>query len=61
MANPEHLAILKQGVDQWNKWRAEHTEVRPSLIGAGLRRAVIVPSVGNHLPQRGSPPPLTEA
>src|ERR1051326_4141576 len=22
MANPEHLAILKQGVDVWNKWKA---------------------------------------
>ena len=21
MANPEHLAILKQGVELWNKWR----------------------------------------
>ena len=21
MANPEHLAILKQGVEQWNQWR----------------------------------------
>ena len=24
MANPEHLEILKQGVEQWNKWRKEH-------------------------------------
>ncbi len=21
MANPEHLAILKQGVEVWNEWR----------------------------------------
>ncbi len=26
MANPEHLAILKQGVEKWNKWREEHPE-----------------------------------
>jgi hypothetical protein len=27
MANPEHLAILKQGVERWNEWR----KVRPGL------------------------------
>jgi uncharacterized protein YjbI with pentapeptide repeats len=31
MANPEHLAILKQGVEQWNKWREGHPEVVPDL------------------------------
>jgi len=30
MANPEHLAILKQGVEVWNKWR-EATFERPDL------------------------------
>ncbi len=39
MANPEHLEILKQGVEQWNKWRKEHPEVRPDLSGADLCRA----------------------
>ena len=24
MANEEHLKILKQGVEQWNKWRSEN-------------------------------------
>jgi uncharacterized protein YjbI with pentapeptide repeats len=37
MANQEHLDILKQGVDAWNKWREEHPEVRPNLGGANLR------------------------
>ena len=23
MANPEHLAILKRGVEEWNEWRKE--------------------------------------
>lgn len=31
MANPEHLKILKQGVEAWNKWREENPEVRPDL------------------------------
>ena len=33
MANPEHLAILKQGVGVWNQWRAKHPAVRPDLSG----------------------------
>ena len=39
MANEEHLAILKQGVDVWNKWREEHTEVKPQLLDADLSQA----------------------
>jgi len=39
MANPEHLKILKQGVEQWNKWREEHPDVEPDLSGANLLRA----------------------
>lgn len=36
MANEEHLAILKQGVDAWNEWRYENTRVYPDLRGAEL-------------------------
>jgi len=36
MANPEHLEILKQGVEQWNKSRNEHPEVTPDLSEANL-------------------------
>jgi hypothetical protein len=36
MANEEHLAILRQGVEVWNKWREENPDVRPDLNGARL-------------------------
>jgi hypothetical protein len=37
MANPEHLAKLKEGVEAWNRWRKEFPDVRPFLNGADLR------------------------
>jgi hypothetical protein len=39
MANPEHLAILKQGVEEWNKWKGQHLELRPDLMRAKLSEA----------------------
>ncbi len=36
MANKEHLAILKQGVDAWNNWRKQDPDVMPDLDGAPL-------------------------
>jgi hypothetical protein len=37
MANPEHLEILNQGVEAWNKWRLDHQEVlHPDLKDADL-------------------------
>ncbi len=39
MANQEHLDILKQGVDVWNQWRKEHTDIQPDLSRADLSRA----------------------
>ena len=36
MANIEHLAILKQGVSAWNRWRKEHPDIRPDLSRADL-------------------------
>jgi uncharacterized protein YjbI with pentapeptide repeats len=38
MADEEHLKILKQGVEQWNKWRLEN-HIRPDLSGADLSSA----------------------
>ena len=31
MANEEHLKLLEQGVDVWNKWREDNLEVKPDL------------------------------
>src|SRR5919199_744772 len=39
MANEEHLALLKQGVDAWNEWKANNPDIRPNLsfaTGNGL-------------------------
>ncbi len=38
LANQEHLAILKQGVDVWNKWRDEHRDMLPDLSYINLNR-----------------------
>jgi uncharacterized protein YjbI with pentapeptide repeats len=39
MANEEHLALLRQGVAVWNRWREEHDEPHPDLHGADLCQA----------------------
>jgi hypothetical protein len=39
MANPEHLKILEQGAEAWDKWRDEHPDVYPDLEDADLRAA----------------------
>ena len=36
MANPKHLAILKQGVEVWNRWRADHPDETPELTRADI-------------------------
>lgn len=37
MANPEHLDLLQQGVERWNRWYKKHYwEVTPDLRGADL-------------------------
>lgn len=39
MANEEHLAILEQGVEVWNRWREEHPNITPDLRKANLLMA----------------------
>ena len=36
MANPDHLDLLRQGVKQWNEWRAGNPEIKADLRGADL-------------------------
>ena len=42
MANPEHLAKLREGVTVWNAWRAENEGVWVDLSEANLTRAKLV-------------------
>jgi uncharacterized protein YjbI with pentapeptide repeats len=39
MANEEHLKILRQGVEVWNRWRKENPGLWPDLRGANLSKA----------------------
>ena len=36
MANPEHVEILKKGVEVWNRWREDNPEIEPDLSGEDL-------------------------
>jgi hypothetical protein len=48
MANPEHLAILKQGVDVWNEWRKQEKHVVPDLSDADLKGADLIEASLSH-------------
>jgi hypothetical protein len=41
MADEEHVALLKQGVKVWNKWREENPGKWANLCGADLHEAVL--------------------
>ncbi len=36
MANPDHVAKLKEGVEAWNQWRKEDNRLQPDLSGLEL-------------------------
>ena len=36
MANPEHVAKLREGVEAWNTWRMQNPGIRPDLRGTDL-------------------------
>jgi uncharacterized protein YjbI with pentapeptide repeats len=36
VANPEHLAKLKEGVQAWNEWRSKNPQTTPDLIRAEI-------------------------
>jgi hypothetical protein len=39
LANPEHLAKLKEGVEPWNQWRRRNPKVQPDLSQVNLDSA----------------------
>jgi uncharacterized protein YjbI with pentapeptide repeats len=39
MANQEHLNQLRQGIDGWNRWRAQHPNIVPDLVDANISEA----------------------
>ena len=39
MAGEEHVALLKQGVVVWNKWREENPDIKANLRGTTLIEA----------------------
>lgn len=38
MANREHMAILKEGVEEWNAWRRDKQSLLPDLSGVSFAR-----------------------
>ena len=39
MANEEHVAVLKQGVEVWNQWRKENLDIVPDLRFTNFKKA----------------------
>jgi len=45
MANEDHLKILKQGCEVWNKWRSDNFTKEPDLSGADLTSASLIKTI----------------
>jgi hypothetical protein len=45
MANEEHLAILKRGVEEWNNWCRKYQFIVPDLGGADLGLAKLTGTI----------------
>jgi len=54
MANPEHIEILKQGVEHWNKWRDENPEIEPDLSGVDFQKVYTISSKSEIIDLSGS-------
>ncbi|MCC6444128.1 MAG: pentapeptide repeat-containing protein [Armatimonadetes bacterium] len=56
MADPKHVAILRQGVPLWNQWRTENPAIEPDLSGLSdqdLERSFVCPPGSSHTILRG--------
>src|SRR5271169_798731 len=42
VANPEQVALLRQGAVIWNEWRAGNPDIRPDLVEAALGLANLI-------------------
>ena len=42
MADPEHLAKLKEGVGSWNQWRKDKPDIEPDLRDSHLRKSELI-------------------
>ncbi len=42
MANPEHVEIIRQGVEKWNEWRKNNPLISPDLSHANLENANLI-------------------
>jgi hypothetical protein len=48
MANEEHLALLRKGVEEWNAWRRYHMNIVPDFSGANFSDANLSQCMLNH-------------
>ncbi len=46
MANPEHVAILKKGIERWNTWRDKNPKIHGDLTNADLRDVILSKGYG---------------